>query len=216
MQLHSNAGGLADTNAYLLIDEATHSAALIDAPKDTTAPLLKRCRDHRLNLTHLLLTHGHWDHVSDHAAVTAAFPKAKVMIHRLEEPKLQNPGSTLMELPYTIPPRSADAYLEDNAIISVGNLQLQVLHTPGHAVGHCCFFLASAHHPILFAGDLLMAGTVGRYDLPGDGDLPTLIASLRRVMALPNSTHILPGHGAHTKIAHERNGNPFLRERGII
>lgn len=217
MEIHTHTGGLAATNCYLLLDETAGKAALIDAPKDTTAPLLEICRQRKIALEYLLLTHGHWDHVSDHAAVTQAFPAAKVMIHKADEPKLEDPGSKLYPLPYSIPPRKADAYLEDNAEIRVGNIVLKVLYTPGHAIGHVAFYHdgGPAGKRVLFVGDLIMAGTVGRYDLP-DSDLGQLMASVKRVMALPDDTHLLSGHGPASKISAERHGNRFMHERGLV
>ena len=212
MQIHMNTGGLADTNGYLFVDQAARKAAIIDAPQGTLEPLIDIARRDGLAVEYLLLTHGHWDHVSDHAVLTAAFPQARVLISRAEEGRLQKPGSTLFELPYEIPPRNADGYLEDGAAIVVGGLILEALATPGHAAGHVCLYCASEH--VLFAGDLLMAGSVGRYDF-ADGDIEALKASLRRVLALPDETVVLSGHGPSTTVGREKNGNPFIRQWGL-
>lgn len=209
MKIHLNTGGLAETNAYLLVDEQHLTAAIIDAPQDTTDALLAIATQNHYDIPQLLLTHGHWDHLSDHAEVTALFPKARLLIHALDEPKLQRPGSLLFELPYSIPPRNADAYLADGDKVHVGSITLSVLHTPGHSEGHVCFY--SAEHHILFAGDLLMAGAVGRYDLP-DGDVSLLRKSLARIMLLPDHTEVFSGHGPATTIGRERAHNPYIRE----
>ena len=212
MKVFTNTGGLAATNAYLVVDEATRSAAIIDAPESTTASLLAIAKQHDYRIEYLLLTHGHWDHISDHKVVTDAYPNAKVLIHKLDEPKLQQPGSLLFELPYSILPRDADGYIEDGQKIHIGHLTLAAMHTPGHAEGHLCFY--TNEHATLIAGDLLMAGAVGRYDLP-DGDVELLRKSLHRVMLLPNNTRVLSGHGPTTTIGNERNGNPYIREWGL-
>jgi hydroxyacylglutathione hydrolase len=208
MKIHRS-GGLAQTNCYLVVDEASKVAALIDAPGDTTASLLGMARQHGWDVQYLLLTHGHWDHLSDHKVVTDAFPKARVLMHQLDEPKLQRPGSLLFELPYAIEPRNADGYIADGQKIHIGHAVLAAMHTPGHAEGHLVFY--SSEHGVLFAGDLIMAGAVGRYDLP-DGDVEKLKHSLHRVMQLPDATRVLSGHGPDTTIGNERNGNPFIRE----
>jgi hydroxyacylglutathione hydrolase len=209
MKIHMNAGGLAETNAYLVVDEATRAAAIIDAPEGTTADLLALAKAQHYDVQYLLLTHGHWDHISDHKVVTDAFPQAKVLIHPLEEPRLIHPASLLFELPYFIEPRKADGYIEDGQKIHIGHISLSAMLTPGHAAGHLVFY--SSEHAVLFAGDLLMAGAVGRYDLP-DGDIETLKKSLKRIMALPDHTEVLSGHGPGTLIGNERAHNPFLRQ----
>ena len=212
MKLFSNTGGLAETNAYLLADDHARIAAIIDAPQDTTESLLGIARQHHYDVQYLLLTHGHWDHISDHKVVTDAFPKAQVLIHKLDEPKLQKPGSLLFELPYSILPRNADAWLEDGQKIHIGSITLAAMHTPGHAEGHVVLY--DAADGLLFAGDLLMAGGVGRYDLE-DGNIELLKKSLARILLLPPSTKVLSGHGPATTLAHERATNPFLHEFGI-
>jgi len=212
MKIHMNTGGLAETNAYLVADEATKVAAIIDAPEATTASLISVAKQHGYDVQYLLLTHGHWDHLSDHAVVTEAFPKARVLIHRLDEGKLQKPGSEMYELPYEIPPRSADGYIEDGDKIHLGHVVLAAMHTPGHCPGHVVLY--AAEQGTLFSGDLLMAGGVGRYDL-SDGDEGLLRGSLRRVMLLPDGVKVLSGHGPATTIGHERVGNFYVREHGL-
>ena len=212
MKILSHCGGLAETNTYLLVDESSGHAALIDAPRDTVAPLLEHARTQSWTIDYLLLTHGHWDHLSDHKLVTDAFPNCQVLIHALEEPRLIQPSGMSFDLPYTIPPGRAHAYLTDNQVITVGSIQVVALHTPGHAAGHICFHLPQ--HQILFAGDLIMAGTVGRYDFPGC-DKSALMESLRRVLRLPPNTTLLPGHGPATLIDYELQGNPFIREHHL-
>jgi hydroxyacylglutathione hydrolase len=133
-------------------------------------------------------------------------------MHTLEEAKLERPGSLLFELPYTIEPRKADGYIADGDKVHIGQVTLAAMHTPGHAEGHIVFY--SNEHKVLFAGDLLMAGAVGRYDM-ADGDVEVLKKSLHRVMQLPDDTRVLSGHGPATTIGQERNGNPFIRQWGL-
>ena len=212
MKIYMNTGGLAETNAYLVVNEATKAAAIVDAPEGTTATLIAIARQQGYDVQYLLLTHGHWDHLSDHAVVTEAFPKAQVMIHKADEIKLQKPGSEMFELPYEIPPRSADAYLEDGGKIHIGNITLAAMHTPGHSPGHVVLY--AAEQATLFSGDLLMAGGVGRYDL-ADGDEKILRQSLRRVLLLPDGVKVLSGHGPATTIGRERAGNFYVRAHGL-
>ncbi len=201
------------TNGYLVVDDATHQAAIIDAPHDATADLVRAAQENGADVTQLILTHGHWDHVADHHLVAAAFPQAKVLLHPADEPKLQNPGSSMWQLPFTIEPRKPDAYMNDGDTVRIGAMSFAVIYTPGHCVGHVCLYCKEQQ--LLVAGDLLMAGAVGRYDLPGDGDIELLKKSLARVMQLPDDTRVISGHGETTTIGHERNGNPFIRAWGL-
>jgi hydroxyacylglutathione hydrolase len=111
-----------------------------------------------------------------------------------------------------IEPRKADGYIADGDKVHIGQVTLAAMHTPGHAEGHIVFY--SNEHKVLFAGDLLMAGAVGRYDM-ADGDVEVLKKSLHRVMQLPDDTRVLSGHGPATTIGQERNGNPFIRQWGL-
>jgi glyoxylase-like metal-dependent hydrolase (beta-lactamase superfamily II) len=204
-----NTGGIAGTNCYLIGDEAAKQAVVFDAPDHTVAPLLDHAVKQGLDVVGLWLTHGHFDHIADHAEVTRRFPNAKVLIHRLDEPKLQQPNSSVFALPFTIPSRSADAHAEDGQELKLGNLRVQVIHTPGHAPGHVMY-----HFPdekVLVGGDLIIGGSVGRTDLP-DSDHAQLLRSIRRVMELPGDTRLLPGHGGVSTLYDERRDNPFVQE----
>ena len=208
MKISTNTGGLAATNAYLIADENTGDAAVIDAPQNTVLPLLNVAKHNGWNIRYLLLTHGHWDHTSDHKVVTDAYPDAKVLIHALDEPKLITPGSRIFTLPYKIPPRKADGYLEDGKTIRIGNLEFQIIFTPGHSPGHVVLYCPT--ESLLIAGDLLFAGAVGRTDLP-DSDPAAMEISLQRVTQLPDNTAVRPGHGPPTTIGQEKQSNPFLQ-----
>jgi glyoxylase-like metal-dependent hydrolase (beta-lactamase superfamily II) len=207
MKIHTNTGGLAATNAYLIADETTGDAAIIDAPQNTVASLLNVVRHHNWNVRYLLLTHGHWDHISDHKVVTDQFPDAKVLIHVLDEPKLIKPGSLIFPLPYKIPPRKADGYLEDGKAIRIGSLEFQIIFTPGHSPGHVVLYCPA--ESLLLAGDLLFAGAIGRTDLP-DSSSADMQKSLLRIITLPDHTAVRPGHGPATTIGEEKRTNPFL------
>jgi len=204
-------GGMAMTNCFVIADEAAKEAVLFDAPDHTVSPLLDEVARRGWKLVGLWLTHGHFDHLADHHLVTNRFPDAQVMIHRLDEPLLTNPGpmSRMFMLPFTIPAGKADAYLEEGQTLRIGSLQAQVLHTPGHAPGHVAIHFA--REKVLVGGDLIIAGSVGRTDLPG-ADQEAFVRSLKRVMSLPDDTKLLPGHGATSTIGHERETNEYLRE----
>ncbi|MEI8196073.1 MAG: MBL fold metallo-hydrolase [Phycisphaerae bacterium] len=213
MQILCKAGGMAYTNCYLVLDEPTRTAALIDAPENTTSGLLKLAKDQGYHLDYLVLTHGHFDHVSDHKIVTDAFPKAKVLIHRRDEAKLEHPEHSEFPLPYIIPPRKADGHLEEGQHLAIGSLDFLIMHTPGHCGGLVCLYCEK--EKTAFVGDLLMAGSVGRDDLT-DSNPAAHRDSLTRLMALPDDTKIYSGHGPETTIGRERKRNPILRSWGIV
>ena len=156
----------------------------------------------------LWLTHGHIDHIADHAVVTAAFPHARVLLHALDEKKLLEPMS-MYPLPFRTARRKPDAYLVDDQELHVGSIPVRVLHTPGHSPGHVMFHLPQ--HNILIGGDLILMNGVGRTDFP-DCSYPDLQQSIRRIMALPAETQLLPGHGHPTTLAEERAQNPYVQE----
>jgi hydroxyacylglutathione hydrolase len=201
-------GGLVATNSFLIADEASSQAVVFDAPDNTVGVLLDQAKKRGWTVVGLWLTHGHFDHIADHAVVTKAFTEAKVLIHRLDEPKLKKPNS-MMPLPFMIPPRSADGYVEDGQELSLGSLRVQVIHTPGHAPGHVAY-----HFPeqkVLVGGDLIIGGAVGRTDFP-DSSPSDLNRSIRRVMKLPGDTHLLPGHGDASTLDYELQTNEYVQE----
>jgi hydroxyacylglutathione hydrolase len=210
MKILTNTGGIASTNSYLVADEATGKAVIFDAPDHTVAPLLGQAKKNNWDIIGLWLTHGHFDHVADHAVVTTQFPKAQVLLHRLDEVMLLRPdiSKSIFQLPFTIPPRGADAYLNDGQELRLGDLKVMAIHTPGHSPGHVMF-----HFPeqgVLIGGDLIICGGVGRTDLPGS-DPALLNPSIRRVMQLPPATRLLPGHCEPSTLGEELAGNQYVR-----
>lgn len=208
MQILSNTGGVAMTNSFVIADETTREAVIFDAPDHTVGPLLDEVEKRNWKLIGLWLTHGHFDHLADHKVVTDRFPDAKLLIHHLDEPLLKSPGSRMFALPFTIPPGSADALIEDGQRLKIASIEVQVLHTPGHSPGHVAFYLPN--EKVLVGGDLIIGGSVGRTDLPG-ADPESFVRSLKRVTALPRDTRLLPGHGDITTIGEELEANEYLR-----
>ncbi|HZR19010.1 MAG TPA: MBL fold metallo-hydrolase [Verrucomicrobiae bacterium] len=205
-----NTGGIAMTNCFLIADEAARVAVIFDAPDHTVEPLLEEAAKRKWEVIGLWLTHGHFDHFADHALVRKAFPAARITIHPLDEPKARNPEvqTRMFQLPFVIPPLKADGNVADGQKLSIGSLEVEVLHTPGHSPGHVCYHFPREH--TLVGGDLIIGGSVGRTDLP-DSKHADLEASIRRVMQLPNSTKLLGGHGPVTTLGEERERNAYVR-----
>jgi len=208
MRIVSATGGIAQTNCFLVADEQAKQAVLFDAPDHTVGPVLDAAAKQGWEIVGLWLTHGHFDHIADHKLVTDRFPKAQVLIHRLDEPKLITPLSKMFVLPFVIPARHADGYVEDGQSLPLGGIEARVIFTPGHSAGHVCYYFPQEQ--VLVGGDLIIMGAVGRTDLP-DSDPAALDESIRKIMALPPATHLLPGHGAPGTLEQERAENWCVR-----
>jgi len=197
-------GALAE-NCYLVVDDESGAAALID-PGAEGERLVEAVRESGAALEAIWLTHAHVDHVGGIAAVKREWD-VPVYLNPLDAPLYRSAGRVAAMyglLPYDDPPPFERA-LADGAQLALGGLTFDVLHTPGHAPGHSVF----VGHGVMFAGDLLFAGSIGRTDLPycNPADMSR---SLDRVSQLPERTLVYPGHGPSTSVANELRTNPFL------
>lgn len=201
---------LAQTNSYVLAPERGGPALVVDAPPDP-GPLVDLLAANDLTAVALLLTHGHVDHMGGSGEL-ARDTGARVYVHPADDFLTGSPEDQLRILFGMVPPGEYDAPAErvdlfDGETLRLAELEVEVVQTPGHTPGHCCFRIAS--EGVLLSGDQLFAGSIGRTDLPG-GSLEALAESMRkRVMTLPDDTRVLPGHGPETTIGQERLTNPF-------
>ncbi|GAA3746205.1 MBL fold metallo-hydrolase [Salinactinospora qingdaonensis] len=218
------AGPLA-ANCYVVAPAAGNGCVIVDPGQEATEGLAKLLAEHRLTPTGVLLTHGHFDHVWSAASVSREY-NVPVHIHPQDRGLLTDPAAgldpamvgQLSALLGGQVPGEPDHLVElaDADTVALAGLQITVHHVPGHTPGSVVFALpAGDDQPeVLFTGDLLFAGSIGRTDFPG-GDHPTILDSLQRVcLSRPDDTTVLPGHGPQTTVGQERATNPFLRGIG--
>ena len=155
----------------------------------------------QLKLAYIVNTHGHWDHIADNMTLVKA-TGAPLCAHSWDATRLANPTLATEDEPaLPVPPSKADRGLQDGTSLELGELEFQVIHTPGHTPGSICLYESTAG--VVFTGDTLYRTGVGRTNFPG-GDPNALNKSLRRLAELPDNTRVYPGHGLSTTIGRER------------
>jgi len=212
---------IAETNAWIVAPQGPGGeCVLIDAPPDP-ATILDRLQHHGLRLVALLSTHGHLDHIGGIGTVArAGEEQVPVHIHDGDRHMLLDPIGTsggfanfLDQQALDLRPPELVYGLDDGQRVSGAGMTFTALHTPGHTKGSVCFLLeVEGDAPVLFSGDHLFAGSIGRTDLPG-GSYEELMASMAaKILPLPDEVNVLPGHGPVTSVGRERKTNPFLLE----
>lgn len=201
MEIDTFTGGVFDTNCFFL----PKSGILIDAPQGAAEWLAEE--GYRVSL--LLLTHGHIDHVWDAAEIQREHG-CKVAYHTETTPMVTQPDFFRnYGFAWDIEPIQEGELIEEGLSVELGGIDFQVLYVPGHCPGSLCFLWKETG--LLFGGDVLFAGGVGRWDLPG-GDRELLLTGIKtKVFPLGDEITVLPGHGPATKIGYERKTNPYLQ-----
>lgn len=188
------------TNCYLLEDEETGKAAVID-PGEEADRILAQIKSDQVKVEYILLTHGHYDHTTAVPDLVKALPGVQVYIHQADA---NGAGSQLFPLAAQV--KDLNNYDEGDTL-SLGSLTIEVLHTPGHSKGSVTLKVGD----VLFTGDTLFCGSCGRTDLRG-GSYEEIMASLKRLGELEGDFHVCPGHDRTSTLERERKYNPFLLE----
>lgn len=202
------------TNCYLLLEPTRQAVAVVDAPLNSFATVEKILVETGYRLEALLMTHGHWDHTLDATRFNAF--GTPVYGHPAERAFFETPE--VME-PFTMPglkmpPTRIDHWVEDGQELQILGQTVEVRHVPGHSPGSVLYWFRESS--FAFSGDAIFQRSIGRTDFPGCS-FQTLEASIRqRIYTLPGETRLYPGHGPHTSVGAEIQGNPYVRPSGQV
>ena len=206
MQIERFIVGMVGTNCYVVSNEETSECFLVD-PGAYSDKVIAYIREHELKPQAILLTHGHFDHIMGLDGVLREFP-IPVYAQEEEEILLKDASynaSVSYGPAYTF---SGASYIKDGQILELAGMTIRAIHTPGHTIGGCCYYIESEQ--VLFSGDTLFHDSVGRTDFP-TGSQSQLVRSIReKLLGLPEETVVCPGHMSETTIGHEKKCNPFL------
>jgi len=197
-------GPLAE-NCFIIGCEATKAGAIID-PGDEATKIIRIVEKQKLEIKYILLTHGHIDHLTAIQKLKEKY-HAEFLMHKADLFLVENAPTqaAMFDLPDPGAPQP-DRFLADGDTVSLGKLNIKILHTPGHSPGSITFYVEDK----IFVGDLIFSGSIGRTDLPG-GNYEQLIHSVEnKIFTLPDSTAIFPGHGPVASVGTEKKYNPFF------
>lgn len=206
--------GPLEANCYIVTDKASDEAMIIDPGGDADL-ILETFSAMDADPLYIVLTHGHADHLQAASEIKKRFEDIQIFVHEADAEMLvdaEKNGSALFGFSILAP--SADQLLKDGNEILLGESRFGIIHTPGHTRGGISIYWAGTDllAGMVFTGDALFAGGIGRYDLPG-GDEQTLLTAIReKLLTLPDDTLILPGHGPTTTVLREKQTNPYFEE----
>jgi len=199
--------GLLEVNCYILGDEETKEAVVID-PGGDEDEILEALNFHGLQLKTIIDTHGHFDHVDANQPLKDA-TGAAIAIHEADAAMLAKPSAEAMFFTGNrLRLSAADILLKEGDVLTFGKYRLKVLHTPGHTPGGISLVMEDS--PLVYVGDLLFQGSIGRTDFPG-GSFEDLINAVKtKIFTLGDNYTVYPGHGPVTTVGQERKYNPFF------
>lgn len=209
MQLHTIVSMPFAENTYIVWQSNSSDAVVID-PGFEPEPVLEKLADEGLTVRLILNTHGHVDHIAGNAQMKATFADAPLVIGVGDAEMLTNSMLNLSGLSgVDIRSPAADRLVREGEAIEAAGVRFEVFDIPGHSPGHVVYVVRE-DPPVVFGGDVLFRGSIGRTDFPG-GDLELLLAGIRaKLWTLPDNTVVYPGHGPATTVGHEKRLNPFL------
>jgi hydroxyacylglutathione hydrolase len=208
LKIHTLVLGPLENNTYLVAEEHSREAAIIDPSFDITRAV-DEIRKNDYNLTAIWLTHAHFDHLAGLQELQTAFDhRVPTGLHPSDLPLWYRSGDAAV-FGYTIKPgQKPQLHFNHRQVLTMGKSKVEVRHTPGHSAGHVVFYSAEA--AVVFCGDLIFQMGIGRTDLPG-GDYVALLDSIQtQILTLPPDTRLLSGHGPETTVAAEYARNPYI------
>lgn len=210
MRLKNIIVGVIHTNAYLIIDDETNEAAIID-PGFNAEKIIEVIDNSNCNLIYIILTHAHFDHCFEANKIKEKY-NAKIICNKLSKEVADNDdynqAMSFLHKKLDLNLNDDDIYLNDGDEFKVGNLEIKLLHIGGHTIDSSAYYIKS--EKVVFTGDTLFFESVGRTDLPG-GDSNQMYTNIEeKLLSLPNETGVLPGHGSETNIGYEKLNNMFL------
>lgn len=206
MKVEKFVTGIISTNCYLVINEETKQAVIVD-PAACPSYLVSHIKSEGLKVEAILLTHGHFDHIMGIDGFLNEFG-VPVYVHEEDEECMKDPKLNQSSI-YTAGYTFAEAqYLRDKQTLNLAGYEFEVIHTPGHTRGGCCYYVKSEN--VLFSGDTLFQNSIGRTDFI-NSSMADLVHSVKdKLFLLPDDTLVYPGHMGETKIGHEKKYNPYV------